>query len=347
MTITIDTAGMVAFLVGLLNTPSPTGDTRKAMAYLKEAFRPLPFSMELTPKGILVGTWSGEKSDTPRALTAHTDTLGGMVSEIKSNGRLRLSQLGGWHWSSVEGEGITIFLSNGETIRGSFLPTTASAHAHTKAERDRVKDDSNMEVRIDARTKSAKETRALGIEVGDFVAFDPRVEISDTGFIRSRHLDDKASIATIYGALQAINNAGLQPKQDTTIHISNYEEVGHGAATGFPDNLVDLLVVDMAVVAPKQTSDEYSVTICAKDSRGPYHIDFRRELESLAENEGIPTHIDIYPFYGSDGEAYWQAGGNVRVGLIGPGVDASHHYERTHRDSLEATAKLIVSYLLS
>lgn len=347
MTISIDTSKMVDFLVGLLNIPSPTGDTKRAMVYIQDSFSSLPFKMNLTPKGILVGTWTGQEHDAPRALTAHADTLGAMVSEIESNGRLRLSQLGGWQWTSVEGEGVTISTRSGETYRGSFLPITASAHAHARKEHDKPKDDTNMEVRIDANTKSAKETRGLGIGVGDFVAFDPRVEVSETGFIRSRHLDDKASIATIYGALDAINRAGLQPQQDTTIHISNYEEVGHGAATGLPKDLVDLITVDMAVVAPKQTSDEYSVTICAKDSRGPYHLDLRRELEDLAQNEGIAHHTDIYPFYGSDGEAYWRAGGDVRVALIGPGVDASHHYERTHRDSLEETAKLIIAYLLS
>jgi putative aminopeptidase FrvX len=347
MAIPINIDKMVDFLAGLLNTPSPTGDTKRAMAYIKESFSSLPFEMNLTPKGILVGTWLGQYDDAPRALTAHADTLGAMVREIKSNGRLRVSQLGGWEWTSVEGEGVTIFTGNGETIRGSFLPTTASVHAHSRKERDVPKDDTNMEVRIDARTRSAKETSALDIRVGDYIAFDPRVELSETGYIRSRHLDDKASVASIFGALQAISQAGLKPRQTTTIHISNYEEVGHGAAAGLPQNLFDLVTVDMAVVAPKQTSDEHSVTICAMDSRGPYHTDLRRELENLAQEEGIAHHTDVYPFYGSDGEAYWRAGGDVRVALIGPGVDASHHYERTHRDSLEETAKLISAYLLS
>ncbi|MDX1413037.1 MAG: M42 family metallopeptidase [Candidatus Promineifilaceae bacterium] len=347
MDINIDTQKMENFLVGLLNTPSPTGDTQRAMNYIKDSFEIFPFPMNLTPKGILVGTWPGERRDHPRALTAHTDTLGGMVSEIKSNGRLRISQLGGWAWTSVEGEGVTIFAGNGETFRGSFLPITASMHAHTSKERESPSNYKKMEIRIDAHTQSKKETEAIGIRVGDFVAFDPRVELNPLGFIRSRHLDDKASIATIYGALEAINRADLRPCQDTTIHISNYEEVGHGAAAGLPDNLVDLVAVDMAVVAPNQNSDEYSVTICAKDSRGPYHIGLRRELERLAELNRLSFHTDIFHYYGSDGEAYWRAGGDVRVALIGPGVDASHHYERTHRDSLEETAKLIAAYLLS
>ena len=338
---------MVEFLVGLLNTPSPTGDTDKAIQYVHDAFADLPLSLSISPKGFLVGTWEGESTTAPRALTAHVDTLGAMVREIKKNGRLTLTQLGGWIWSSVEGEGVTIFASNGQTYRGTILPNAASIHAHPRKDSAAARDDSNMEVRIDGRTTNEKETRALGIRVGDIIAFDPRVELSDKGFVRSRHLDDKACVATIYAAVAALAAAGLKPKQTTTIHISNYEEVGHGAATGFPANLADLLTVDMAVVAPKQESDEYSVTICAKDSGGPYHMGFRRELEALAKANDLRHVTDIYPFYGSDGEAFWRAGGNVRVGLIGPGVDASHHYERTHRDALENTTKLIAAYLLS
>jgi putative aminopeptidase FrvX len=343
----IDVDKMVDFLVGLLKMPSPTGDTDRAMAYIQDAFAGLPVTLEKAPKGFLAGTWTGEKNDAPRGLTAHADTLGAMVREIKKTGRLRMTQLGGWLWTSVEGEGVTIFASNGEVYRGAIMPTTASIHAYTRVVHEKKRTDETMEVRIDARTDSAEETRALGIRVGDVIAFDPRVEVNTNGFIRSRHLDDKASVATIYGAVSALAEAGLTPKQTTTIHFSNYEEVGHGAAAGFPPDLVELLTVDMAVVAEKQESDEFSVTICAKDSAGPYHMGFRRELEALAAANDLDYCTDIYPYYGSDGEALWRAGGNVRVGLIGPGVAASHHYERTHRDALENTAKLIAAYLLS
>ncbi|MAT96520.1 MAG: peptidase M42 [Anaerolineaceae bacterium] len=342
---------MVEFLTELLNTPSPTGDTDRAIKWLEEKFAAdfaaVPVSLKRTPKGLLVLHWPGKKQEAPRGLTAHVDTLGAMVRQIKRNGRLRVTQLGGWSWTSVEGEGVTIFASNGQTYRGTFLPTHASIHAHTSKDRNAPRDDTNMEVRIDADTSSEKETEALGIRVGDIIAFDPRVEVSDRGFIRSRHLDDKASIACMYGAMLALAEAGVQPTQDSYFHISNYEEVGHGAATGFPTNLADLISIDMAVVAPQQTSDEYSVTICAKDSAGPYHMQLRRELERLAEANDLRYATDIYPYYGSDGESFWRAGGDVRVALIGPGVDASHHYERTHRDALENTAKLILAYLLS
>jgi len=342
----IDVPRMVEFLVGLLNTPSPTGDCDRAMEYVQQAFAPFPFTLTRRPKGFLTGTWAGAARGDGCAFTAHVDTLGGMVQEIKSNGRLRLTQLGGWSWTSVEGEGVTIFTAGGGTFRGTFLPTTASIHAHTSDERNATRTSKNMEVRIDAHTSSRRETEALGIAVGDVVTFDPGVELSDNGFIRSRHLDDKASVACIYGALQALVAAGLEPARDVTIHISNYEEVGHGAAAGFPPDLVDLIAVDMAVVAPKQQSDEYSVTICAKDAAGPYHMGLRRELEALAAAHQLRAVTDIYPYYGSDGESYWRAGGDVRVGLIGPGVDASHHVERTHRDALENCAKLIAALML-
>lgn len=342
---------IVAFLAGLLNTPSPTGDTDRGIAYCQKALAALgadlPLTVETSPKGFLTATLAGESEATPRGVTAHVDTLGAMVQEIKNNGRLKMTQLGGYPWTAVEGEGVTIFASSGEIYSGAILPIAASIHANTREQRNKTRTSDNMEVRIDARTDSRKETEKLGIRVGDIIALDPRVVVHDNGFIRSRHLDDKAGVAVMYGALAALAAEGKRPSQTTIFHISNYEEVGHGAAAGFPPDMVDLLTIDMAVVAPKQTSDEFSVTICAKDSAGPYHLGFRRELENLAQSHDIPYHTDIYPYYGSDGESYWRAGGNVRVGLIGPGVDASHHYERTHTDSLAASTKLLLAYLLS
>jgi len=347
----IDVDGMVAFLVGLLNTPSPTGDTGRAVTYVREAFaeslKDGSVETRITPKGALVFCWPGESDDTPRAVTAHVDTLGAMVKEIKENGRLGITQIGGWTWTSVEGEGVTVFTRSGEAIRGAILPTTASVHAHTAKERYQTRDEASTELRLDVRSSSRKETRELGIGVGDIVAVDPRVELSKNGFIRSRHLDDKAGVATIFGAVAALSKAGLRPSRRTFIHISSFEEVGHGGAAGFPADLSELLVIDMAVVAPKQQSDEYSVTICAKDAGGPYHLGFRRELEALAQTHGLRHHTDVYPYYQSDGTAFWRAGGDVRVALAGPGVDASHHYERTHRDALESTAQLIAAYLRS
>ena len=241
------------------------------------------------------------------ALTAHADTLGAMVKEIKDNGRLKLTKIGGFAWNTVEGEGCTIFIQGGRTVRGSLLLTKASSHVHGKQVAEMQRDDDNMEIRLDAMTKNAGETRSLGIDVGNFVAFDPRVEVRND-FIRSRHLDDKACVACILTAIKALQDAGQKPRQTTYFHISNYEEVGHGASAGIPADVVELLVVDMAAIGEGQTSDEFHATLCVKDSGGPYHHEMSQKLRRLAETNQIPFKVDIYPYYGSDGEAYWRGG---------------------------------------
>lgn len=349
MDLNINVDAMVDFLVGLLNTPSPTGYHVEAIPYVQQAFAALgltDFSLDVTVKGALVCTWKGDASDAPRGLTAHVDTLGLMVKEIKSNGRLKCTLLGGFMWNAVEFEGVTVRTFDDRRYRGTLLPSNPSTHVNSKlASADRNAD--LMEVRLDERTSRADETRALGIGVGDFVFLDPRVEVTDSGFIRSRHLDDKAGVAAIYGAMLALQAAGVRPAQDTTILIANYEEVGHGGAHGFPDNLAELLTVDMGALGDGQAGDEFSASICVKDSTGPYHFDMNNKLRGLAEQFNIQYKVDIYPYYGSDGSAYWRAGGGARVGLVGPGVDASHAYERTHRDSLEHTAHLLARYLLA
>ncbi len=342
----IDIPFMLDFLTELLNTPSPTGYTDQAMALVESALAEIP-ALELrhTRKGALTVTWKGRRDDAPRGLTAHVDTLGAMVKEIKPNGRLKLTSLGGFAWNTVEGEGCRVFTRRGEVVRGALLLARASTHVYGKKVRETSRSDDTMEVRLDARTASVEETRALGIEVGDYVAFDPRVEITN-GFVRSRHLDDKACVANLVTAIKALHAAGLQPAQNTTFLFSNYEEVGHGAATGFSPEMVELLVVDMAAVGEGQASDEFHATLCIKDSGGPYHHGLNQKLRALAEKHKIPYKVDIYPYYGSDGEAYWRAGGDVAVALIGPGVDASHNYERTHTEALVATTQWLIAYLL-
>jgi len=342
----IDTQYMLDFLYGLLETPSPTGYTEAAINYTEAALSKFPFlEISRTRKGGLVATWPGKKADAPRGLTAHADTLGAMVKEIKSNGRLKLTKIGGFPWNTVEGEGCTVFTRDGDTVRGSLLLTQASVHVFGDKVGETKREDENVEVRLDARTTSEEETKSLGIDVGDFVAFDPRLEICN-GFVRSRHLDDKACVANILAAIKALSDSGQQPAQTTTFLISNYEEVGHGASVGFPAEMTELLTVDMAAVGDGQTSDEFHTTLCVKDSGGPYHHGLSQKLRALADDYQIPYKVDIYPNYGSDGEAYWRAGGDVAVALIGPGVDASHNYERTHTEALVATTQWILAYLL-
>lgn len=343
--LTTDLDATVDFLVGLLNTPSPTGYYTEAIEYVRSAFGLIPgLELRTTHKGALVAYWRGRNSDAPRGVTAHVDTLGLMVKDIKPSGRLKMTKLGGFMWNAVEWEGVTIRTHDDRRYRGTVLPSNPSTHVNSKLPTAERTDDL-MEVRIDARTTSADETRALGIEVGDFIFLDPRVEVTETGFIRSRHLDDKAGVAAIYGALLALTEAEIAPAQDTTFLITNYEEVGHGGSAGLPMSLAELLTVDMAALGEGQSSDEFSVTICVKDSTGPYHFAMNNKLRRLAAAHNIACKVDIYPYYGSDGSAYWRAGGDARVGLIGPGVEASHAYERTHRDSLLHSAHLIAQYL--
>lgn len=343
----IDAHFLLDFLTSLLNTPSPTGYAEAGIQRVEDEIRHFPdLQLSRTRKGALLANWPGESSDHPRALTAHVDTLGAMVKEIKSNGRLKLTKIGGYAWNTVEGEGCRVFTNTGETVRGVLLISKASGHVHSAQVTELKRDDENMEVRLDARTSNAEETRALGIDVGDFVAFDPRVEITND-FVRSRHLDDKACVACVVAAVKAITEAGWKPVQSTLLHFSNYEEVGHGAAAGIPADVEEVVCVDMAAVGEGQTSDEFHTTLCVKDSGGPYHHGLSEKLRALAKEYEIPYKVDIYPFYGSDGEAFWHAGGDVALALIGPGVDASHNYERTHLEALVATTRWVMAYLLS
>lgn len=343
----IDTTFLLTFLSNLLNTPSPTGFAEPAIAFTEQTLAQFTqLSTRRTRKGALVASWAGKSNDAPRALTAHVDTLGAMVKEIKSNGRLKLTKIGGFAWNTVENEGCQVFTHAGAVVRGSLLLTKASWHVYSSQVNELKREDDTMEVRLDARTSSAEETRALGIEVGDVVVFDPRVEITHD-FVRSRHLDDKACVACLAAAIKALHDAGLQPAQATTFHISNYEEVGHGAAAGIPPETTELVAVDMAAVGDGQASDEFHTTLCVKDSGGPYHAGLSRRMRALAEKYDLPYKVDIYPFYGSDGEALWRAGGDLAVALIGPGVDASHNYERTHLEALVATTRWILAYVLS
>lgn len=343
----IDEEYYINFLVDLLNIPSPTGFAEPAVAFVeKELSKYKHLHLSRTRKGALVAKWAAASNLPPVALTAHVDTLGAAVKEIKPNGRLKLSRIGGLQWNAVETESVWVFASKGTRIRGSVLIDAASAHIYGAKGAETPRDDDHMEVRLDARTGSEKETRELGVCIGDCVAFDPRVEVNN-GFIRSRFLDDKACVALLVAAIKALSGAGQNPSQTTYFHISNYEEVGHGAAAGIPAEAAELVAVDMAVAGAGQESDEFHATLCVKDSGGVYHEGLNKKLRALAEKHNIPYKTDVYPFYGSDGESFWRAGGDIAVSLIGPGIDASHNYERAHIEGLSATANWVMAYLLS
>ncbi|CAN5475318.1 M42 family metallopeptidase [soil metagenome] len=332
-------------LVDLLETPSPTGDTEYAVSVVQGELESMGVATERTTKGALLAHMGGLRDDKPRALSAHVDTLGAMVAEIKPNGRLRLKALNGLSWPTVESEGVTVATRSGRQIRGSLVLANGAAHVN-KESGTKERNGHTMEVRLDERTSRAEETRFLGIEVGDYVYFDPRIEVSDAGFIRSRFLDDKACVAAALAAVKALRDADVTPAQRTTLLISNFEEVGHGGFDGLPLDLDEYVVLDMACIGEGLRGDEYHCSICVADSGGPYSKGLTDRLRDLAEGRGVDLIPDVYPHYGSDGGVYWRAGGRAQVALIGPGVDTSHGYERTHMDALVDTATLVANYLV-
>ncbi len=334
-------------LVEILETPSPSGDTEKAVLLVKRYFEEMGIMTRITNKGGLIATMQGKDNSKHRVVSAHIDTLGAMVKEIKSNGRVKLTQIGGYPWNAVEGEYCQIVASNGSLQTGTILTNKASAHVHGIKSPENKRDSNTMEVRIDAQVSSEQDVRDLGLEVGDFVYLDPRTKVTETGYVKSRHLDDKASVACLLGAVRTI----IEKEQDLTytthFFISNYEEVGHGANYAITPETFEFIAVDMAAPGEGQMSHEHKVTICAKDSSGPYDLKLRKKLEQLAKDENIDYVVDVYPYYRSDASAMLSAGYDICHGLIGPGVDASHSFERTHIDGLKATIELTVAYLIN
>jgi putative aminopeptidase FrvX len=341
----ISTDYLKRVLVDLLETPSPTGDTEYAVSFVQGELENMGVPTERTRKGALLATMDGLRDDKPRALSAHIDTLGAMVAEVKPNGRLRLVALNGLMWPTVESEGVWVATRSGRQVRGSIVLANGAAHVNRDA-KTTERNANTMEVRLDERTTRAEETRLLGVEVGDFVYFDPRTEVSDAGFVRSRFLDDKAGVACALAAVQAIKEGGVTPAQRTTLLISNFEEVGHGGMDGLPDDVDEYVVIDMACIGQGLRGNEFHCSICVADSNGPYSKELSDKLRRLADRQGIDLIADVYPYYGSDGGAYWRSGGKAPVALIGPGVDTSHGYERTHVDALKDTSELIAEYLI-
>lgn len=330
----------------LVSIPSPSGYTTEVIDYVEKFLNNQGISTIKTNKGALLATIKGQDDRKHRYLTAHVDTLGAMVKDIKPSGRLKLTMVGGFRWNSVEGEYCKIHTQDGKVFTGTILLNQTSVHVYHNMG-DVKREDATMEVRIDAVTKSKSDTENLGISVGDFVSFEPRVELTDNGFIKSRHLDDKASVGILMYLIKALKENHSTLPYTTHFLISNNEEIGYGGNSNIPPETVEYLAVDMGAIGDGQATDEYSVSICAKDSSGPYHYGLRQHLVQLAKDNQIDYRVDIYPFYGSDASAAIRAGHDIVHGLIGPGIDASHAYERTHITSIEHTANLVWQYLHS
>jgi len=338
----MDAKYIVDILVRLLETPSPTGMAEAAVDLVADEASRLGFAFERTPKGAGIVRLEGREKGDLRTVSGHVDTLGAMVRSINKSGTIRLTPLGGYSFHSIDGEYCTLHSRPGD-FRGTILSTHASVHVFEDA-RTQVREEKNIEIRLDAEVKEKKDVEDLGVRPGDYVSFDPRVEITRTGFVKSRHLDDKAGVAIMLAALEHYRSAGLKPLLPSALYVTTYEEVGHGAAP-VPPGTREFLSIDMGAVGEDLSTDEYRVSICAKDSGGPYDRRMTSRLVDLAEKHEIPHAVDIYPFYGSDAGAARRAGHEILAGLIGPGVHASHSMERTHTKALEATLSLLLAYL--
>lgn len=331
--------------VELLAIDSPTGYTWLAAEHVTDTYRTMGLCPEITKKGgVLVCLNPEAPAEDSLLLEAHLDTLGGMVTEISSTGRLYLTPLGGMEPNNAEGENVRIVTRSGKIYTGTFQMRNASVHVngdyHT-AKREYK----SMEAVIDEEVSSRDDVEKLGIMPGDIVCFEPRTTVTPSGYIKSRFLDDKLSVAILLELAAQVAAGEIKPARRVWEHITVFEEVGHGGAASVPEGVCEAISVDMGCVGNGLGCDERKVSICAKDSGGPYHYEVVSALIEAARQGGADFAVDVYPHYGSDVEATLSAGHDLRHGLIGPGVYASHGYERSHRKGVSSTLRLLAAYL--
>ncbi|MEK5060355.1 M42 family metallopeptidase [Paenibacillus shunpengii] len=345
MTIQMNEQYTLDLLKKLLETPSPSGFTHHIMELMEAETKSLDAAYERNAKGGLIITMPGEDNSRTIALSAHVDTLGAMVRSVTNHGTLKLTSIGGFMMQSIENEYCQIHTRSGKVYTGTIMSTQPSVHVYSGA-RDFKREESVMEIRIDEVVESKQDVLQLGIAVGDFISFNPRVEFTPSGYIKSRHLDDKASIAALFALLESTKREGWKPRHQVKLLISNYEEVGHGTAY-IPSDIDEMIAVDMGAMGDDLSCKETDVSICAKDSSGPYDYEMTTRLIELAKSADIPYAVDIYPHYGSDASAALRGGNNIRAALVGPGVHASHAMERTHKQAVLNTARLLGAYITS
>ena len=337
MTVTLDYIGEQ--LKALTSIPSPTGFTRAVTDYVMKTLEEMGFAPERSTKGNVLVCLGGE--DEPLVLASHVDTLGAMVRSIKDNGRLRPTTLGGHQWSTADGENCTVHTRDGRVYTGVVLNTEPSSHvADGKVETL----EKNMEILLDENVDTKDGVAGLGIQTGDIIAMDPRTVITKSGYIKSRFLDDKLSASVLLGLARAAAAGEVKLARKVSLLFTVYEEVGHGGAF-VPADTCEMISVDMGCVGDDLGCTERMVSICAKDSGGPYNYELVSALADAAKRLSLDYAIDVYPHYGSDVEATLRAGYDIRHGLIGPGVYASHNYERSHMDGVRNTYELLRAYV--
>ncbi|MBE6062080.1 MAG: M42 family metallopeptidase [Clostridium butyricum] len=327
----------------ILKFNSPTGFCFKIMDKIKNIAEGFGYDFKTTNKGCGIITINGKKNDKVIGLSAHVDTLGCMVRSITSEGKLKFTLLGGPIVPTLDGEYCTIRTRDGRHYTGTFLSTSPAAHVFEDS-KSKTRDEKNMEIRIDEEVHNKEDVLNLGICPGDFIFIDPKTTITKSGYIKSRFIDDKGSVSCLMALLELFNRKNIVPEYTTKILISTYEEVGHGASY-IPEDITEMISVDMGCIGDDLSCTEHDVSICAKDSLGPYDFNMVTDLVTLAKDNELKYAVDIYPFYGSDVGAALKGGNDIRGALIGPGVSASHGMERTHYSAFENTIKLLYLYL--
>ena len=327
----------------LLGIDSPSGFTANAARWVKNAFEGLGCPARITAKGGVLVELGGKNAGDALFLEAHTDTLGAMVSQIKGNGRLKLTPLGGMSPNNAEAENVRVYTRGGKVYEGTCQLADASVHVNGNyADTKRTYD--TIEIVLDENVTSAQETKALGIAIGDIVCFDPRTRRTASGYLKSRFLDDKLSVGILLGFAKYLKDNHIEPERKLYAHITVYEEVGHGGSASVPAGVTEAISVDMGCVGEGLDCTERQVSICAKDSGGPYSYEVVSKLIDAARRTGADYAVDVYPHYGSDVEATLRAGYDIRHGLIGAGVYASHGYERSHIDGVYNAILVLAGY---
>lgn len=326
----------------ILEIPSPGGYCHNIINILKKDVEDMGFKFEITQKGNGIITIEG-KTDYTIGLSVHVDTLGAIVSTVTDKGTLKFSNIGGPIWATLDGEYCKIHTRDNKTYTGTILSTSPAIHVYKDASSKERKPE-HMEVRIDEVVKNKQDVLDLGIQVGDIISFEPKTTITESGFIKSRFLDDKINVASIFGFMKYLKDNNITPKYTIKVILSTYEEVGHGAAW-IPQDIKELIAVDMGCIGENLSCTEYDVSICPKDSSGPYDYQITSRLMELSKENSLDYAVDVYPYYGSDVSAALRGGNDIKGGLIGPGVHASHGMERTHYSGIENTIKLLILYV--
>lgn len=333
---------VISILEKIINIPSPSGYTGEVIKAVEEEASKLGYSSTYNRKGGLIIEVPGKKKEV-LGLSAHVDTLGAMVRSITPKGMLTLVPVGGYMMETIEGMYCKIHTRTGKTYTGTILTKEPSVHTYDDA-RTLERKARNMEVRLDELVDGADDVKKLEISPGDYLSFDPMFVYTDSGFIKSRHLDDKASVAVLLGVLKDLSESGRTPERTLKLVITNYEEVGFGASW-IPEDIEEFIAVDMGALGDDLTGDERKVSICALDSSGPYDYEMTSRLIAVAKERDLDYVVDVFPHYGSDVGAAIRGGHNIRGALIGQGVHASHGTERTHVKGMEQTLKLIEGYI--